>query len=69
VVEVSPAGVVVVSAAEVDVESPDPVVVVGSTVDPVVSEPPAQPATTNAHKTTRLFTVETVGDRVFTRNK
>jgi hypothetical protein len=71
VVTVSSAPVVVVSAAAVDVEPPDSVVVVGSTVDPVVSEPPAQPATTNAktHEIARLFIVDTVGDRVFIRNK
>jgi hypothetical protein len=68
---VSAAVVEVVPAADVDVAAPGSVVVVGSTVDPVVSEPPAQPVATsaNAHKIARLFTVETVGDRVFTRNK
>jgi hypothetical protein len=68
---VSAAVVEVVPAADVDVAAPDSVVVVVSTVDPVVSEPPEQPVATSAkaHKTTRLFTVETVGDRVLTRNK
>jgi hypothetical protein len=44
---------------------------VGSTVDPAVLEPPAQPATTNAktHEMARLFILGTVGDRVFIRNK
>jgi hypothetical protein len=72
VVVVSPAEVVVVvSASDVDVGSPDNVVVVGSSVDSVVSEPPAQPATTNANAQTsaRFLTVETVDDRAFTRNK
>jgi hypothetical protein len=72
VVVVSPAAVVVVvSASDVDVEPPDNVVVVGSRVDSVVSEPPAQPATTNANAQirARFLTVETVDDPVFTRNK